>query len=337
MILRNLFLYARNNKSIFVLFMLIQITVAVAFFSVFNYAMNMLAQEKRTQVANRTYGVNLSDGKGIEQKMDRFSKKYGEQISDIFGLTVYKEETVLCEYQYTTGYDGLVIVNGKYFDKQDFQKGNKYAITVYHLEDNSLKNEEVGSTITFNNETYTVIGTSAADFTVVPFSSLKDKSIITQVNIIMKNNISNDTFLSDLREIFGTEDINLPPDYTFKTYYGTVSYILIFSFVVMVSVLNIAYLYSYIMNRRRRETAIFRICGCTFFRSAVQYLAEVATVSLCAYLIAVGVHFGAVMPLMGLATNTLRYNITLWQFRLSDNRDTLIHSCTEKKYICYSG
>ena len=61
-------------------------------------------------------------------------------------------------------------------------------------------------------------------------------------------------------------------------YYRTV--LLISVVIAILAAINMAVLYRYILERRSRELAIFRICGCTGHEAVRMYLAECLTVSL---------------------------------------------------------
>ena len=61
-------------------------------------------------------------------------------------------------------------------------------------------------------------------------------------------------------------------------YYRTV--LLISVVIAILAAINMAVLYRYILEKRSRELAIFRICGCTGRRAVMMYLAECLAVSL---------------------------------------------------------
>ncbi len=320
MILRNLLLYIRNNTKIFIVFLLVQITIVVAFLSVFNYATSLVREDKKAQTECRTYTVTLSDNSRMDKKLSAFYKNYETKIRNLFVIAKTDDSSeVLCEYQYTTGDDGIMIVNGKYFSKKDFESGAKQVLAVFNLDNNAAKNDIIGTQTKINGEEYTVIGTSVESYPVIPYASLKNNDKIFQIRLVMKYDLSNTEtshLIDDLYKSFGDIGIEKPPAYSAKTYSSAVSYISVFGIIVVIALLNIAYLYAYIMNRRLREIAILRICGCSFAETVRRCIAEVVIISIFSYLIALLLHLTVMMPLVIAVTPTQQYDITTTQFIL---------------------
>ena len=320
MILRNLLLYIRNNTKIFIVFLLVQITIVVAFLSVFNYATSLVREDKKAQTECRTYTVTLSDNSRMDKKLSAFYKNYETKIRNLFVIAKTDDSSeVLCEYQYTTGDDGIMIVNGKYFSKKDFESGAKQVLAVFNLDKKKKKNDIIGTQTKSNGEEYTVIGTSVESYPVISYASLKNNDKIFQIRLVMKYDLSNTEtshLIDDLYKNFGDIGIEKPPAYSAKTYSSAVSYISVFGIIVVIALLNIAYLYAYIMNRRLREIAILRICGCSFAETVRRCIAEVVIISIFSYLIALLLHLTVMMPLVIAVTPTQQYDITTTQFIL---------------------
>ncbi len=320
MILRNLLLYIRTNTKIFIIFLLVQITIVVAFLSVFNYTVSLVREDKKSQTECRTYTVTLSDNSKMNNKLSVFYREYEQKIRNLFVITENDDgSAVLCEYQYTTGDDGIMIVNGNYFSKKDFESGAKQVLSVFNLDDNAAKNDVIGTQTKINGEEYTVIGTSVESYPVIPYASLTNSDKIRQIRLIMKYDLSTSEtshLTDDLYKNFGDIGIEKPPAYSSKTYSSAISYISVFGIIVVIALLNIAYLYAYIMNKRCREIAILRVCGCSFAETVKRCIAEVVIISLFSYLIALLLHLTVMMPLVIAVTPTQQYDISTTQFIL---------------------
>lgn len=175
------------------------------------------------------------------------------------------------------------------------------------------KKYKIGEQYSLFGEQYEVIGTSYKDVLIIPYSSLEDKSQISKIYMVLDADLKSvykNTFLNNVMEIFDTDNVDKPSAYSASTYSSTINYVATFGVIIVIAVINIIYLYSYIMNKRKKETAVFRLCGCSLGKTASMYLTEILFLSAVSYAVAVLIHLAAVMPLMLNITQALKYYIS---------------------------
>jgi predicted lysophospholipase L1 biosynthesis ABC-type transport system permease subunit len=69
---------------------------------------------------------------------------------------------------------------------------------------------------------------------------------------------------------------------------------LISALLALLSALNFAMLYQYILQKRRKRLAVFRICGCTKWKAFRSYIGECMAISIPAYAVGTAV-FGMLL------------------------------------------
>lgn len=316
MILRNLFNFARTNKKIFFMFMLVQTATVIAFFSVFNYAMKFAEDMKSVQTECRTYSVEVYNPENIGSQMKKMYEKYSGKLLSLFAVAENGKDTVRCEYIYDSCKN---VMNGTGFDKNDFYSGKKQILGLAKTDISQEKKYYIGSSYRLSGSDYEIIGTTLSDYIIVPFYSVQDLSNVSKVSIVLNCDIDGleySNFINNVKNIFETDNVNTPEPYSMGVYSETINYVMVFGIIIFIAVINIVYLYSYIMNKRRRETAVLRICGCSMNSISLMYLAETVFTSAVSYIIAMLCHLLLVMPFMMKLTNTVRYYITPLQFAI---------------------
>ena len=152
------------------------------------------------------------------------------------------------------------------------------------------------TTIRLFGKNYEVIGkyNGAGGCPIVPFLTVPDsipldgfgirfyKSVTkTQYNQIV--NTANELLPGKL--IF--EDLHLPDNDTIYLYNNTM---LIAVLISVVSAINFAMLYLYMVKRRSHELSVFRICGCTKSKAVRLYLGECILISVPVYFVGVALY-----------------------------------------------
>lgn len=314
MIFKNLFSFIRTNKRIFAVFLLVQIATVVAFFSVFNYALMFLENAKELQSNCRTYSVSIFDGESLDAQMKKLYEKYADMLTDYYAVMNNGNDRIYCEYIRPSD---NIIQNGKNFSENDFKDGKKQMLFADYSGMTDKKKYKIGEQYELLGEQYEIIGVSYKDVLIIPYGSLKDKSQISEVYMVLNTDLKSvyqDVFLQDVMDIFNADSVSTPSAYSMSTYSSTINYVATFGVIIIIAVINIIYLYSYIMNKRKKETAVFRLCGCSLGKTASMYLTEILFLSAVSYAVAVLIHLVAVMPLMMNITQSLKYYISPLDF-----------------------
>ncbi len=316
MILKNFWRFVRRNKTVFILFAAVQISIVVAFLSVFNYAMKTIEDFKEDEKQCRTYSVSIGENYSEKSELDNalgsFAKRYKDMLSEFYVSTVSGKDSVRAEYIFDTK---KVVTVGEGFDRRNFESGKKEALAVYKFnpEDTNISDVKIGDTYELFGEDYKIIGSTLESEFIVPYSSLTDIVKLSSICMVFNKDLSSvevKILEDDIQNILGGGNITYPDLYPTNMYVSAIGYISVFLFVMLVAIMNIVYLYSYMMNRRRHETAVLRICGCSVLKVSVIYLSENLLISLCTYVIGMLLHIFCVMPVMKAITTEIGYYIT---------------------------
>ncbi len=145
-------------------------------------------------------------------------------------------------------------------------------------------------TVTLFGNEYTVVGKCRIDsaYPIVPFLSLPDALPFTSLLIVFYENVTR----AQYRELVKTADSVIPgilvydepefPDEDSLYIYRNI--MLISALISLVSAANLAMLYLYMVRKRSRDLAIFRICGCTRSKAIRLYVTECLLISVPVYL-----------------------------------------------------
>lgn len=305
LIFKNLLNFIKNNSKVFIILILTQIITLLGYFSAFNFYLESLNENKSYYEDSRTFSVEITDTTNLESRLDKvINSEYDIQRMYTFTLSseldiaqnkktqnIYgdfeNDETnikMFCGDYYgeTVRYSKISI--GSYFDINDSSNSDNNIV----ISSEGYFVYDIGEKYIINGESYNIIGISSDTNYYIPYKTLVNNNLpITGINIILKNEISNDkadTFASYLASIFDTEKVYVP-----KIEYGNAvnyyNFLMVFlGLVFALSILNFVYIYRYILDKRKKQYAIFRIYGCTKLRGIFMYTAEALIISTVSYI-----------------------------------------------------
>lgn len=186
-----------------------------------------------------------------------------------------------------------LLTSGRFITNEEEQNASLVAIVAGNHRDNwapeSLVFKNDDGTITMFGQKYEVIGIyNAGSLTPhVPFLTVPDDLPIYEMGFIFKRNITRSIY-KDLVETANREipnvlkfsEMKFPDNDTIAVYNNVIS---IAFFISVISVVNFAMLYHFIIEKRQRNLAIMRMCGCTKARAVFTYLAECIIITLPCY------------------------------------------------------
>lgn len=321
MIFKNFFSFIKENKAVFTVFMLTQICTVIAFLSVFNYAMKFVDEYKQLQTECRTFSVSFSDNSGgsnflnkteLDASIDKFYQKHKGIISGIEASVNNGDDVIRAKYTYS---NERVFV-GRSLSEQDLSSGEKLIIkpnfAFYATESKTSESD----TYELFGEEYTVIGIGLDDRYTVAYNSLNNVPI-TGLSITFNSDLNNtevSLMINEMKDTFSADGVKTPEPYSMNIYSQAIGYLLAFGIILVIAFMNIVYLYSYVMGKRRKESAVFRICGSNIIEIAKIYFVELVIISLAAYVVGLLVHLLCVMPIMMNITSTIDYFITPFEY-----------------------
>ncbi len=196
--------------------------------------------------------------------------------------------------------DNAMLESGRYFTEEEYRDGERVAVCWDYMHWNIMSSPvsnrmAVGEdTLRIQGKNYKIIGYGIIDDDrpTIPFASLdRDTPFTGKIIFRFKDPIRQEQYdalaektekvLGDLAVI---EPVELPEEDAIYLY-NTI--IMITVFIALVSAINFAILYRYILASRKHTLMIYRICGMSFFRVVLMYLGECAVIAVPAYLIGV--------------------------------------------------
>ncbi len=174
----------------------------------------------------------------------------------------------------------------EYFSEEQEEKGEAVAL-VYNGMDQEIQGwlkdmENPDGTLSILGKEYEVIGSQSwAAAVLIPYQSLEDDTALyNDFGILLyfhdpvtreQYNQLKETLTAQLgdRVIFPEREI-----YDFNQLYLYNTILLINGFILLAAALNFALLYRYILMKRKKNLAVFQLCGLTRLRAACYYLGE---------------------------------------------------------------
>jgi hypothetical protein len=163
------------------------------------------------------------------------------------------------------------ITFGRYFSEQEEENGEKVAVVATDTDgswnESSLDLKIDENHIRINGETYEVIGGSSSFGTpTIPFLSVSDDFIYNDIVIIGLNKVLSRSQYNEMKEnaeIYCSDSLTFPdlklPDTESLTIYRNIIFISLL--MSLISIFNFVIIYRFIMEERKKQTAIFKIVG----------------------------------------------------------------------------
>ncbi len=196
--------------------------------------------------------------------------------------------------------NSAMLESGRYFTGEEYQHGERVAVSWDYKHWNTLASPVSNrlavdeNTMRIQGKDYKIIGygTIDNDRPTIPITSLDGTTPFAK-NIIFhfKKPVRQeqyDVVAEKTEQIFGDravlEPANLPDDDAVYLY-NTI--IIVTIFITLVSAVNFAILYRYILSSRKQSLMVYRICGMNFGRVVLLYLGECVALTVPAYLIGI--------------------------------------------------
>lgn len=175
------------------------------------------------------------------------------------------------------------IASGRYFTDDEEEAGANVAMVSQEdgtWNEPTLAIKTSKDTIRLFGKEYQVIGTYKADTAapLVPFLSIPDNLKLENIGFYFKHNVTREQYESvttaaqeEIPDVLDFSDQAIPDSESIYLYNNIM---LISALIAALTIINFAGLYHFIVRRRMRQLAVFRICGCTALRALATCLAE---------------------------------------------------------------
>lgn len=295
-----------KNKLIFALFSIGLVVTLTAVFFLYNVNANINASDPDAQSKYQVATIDLT-GLTKEQVNEAYEQFSSQRKDILFAFSIFQDNgnMIAASHSHTP-----YLYFGRYFTSKDMTDGTAVAIVSKSL----YEEYHDHSQIRIKGQPYEILAYSDRAFTEVPFHSLAQDVELDAMQVFFKKMLSKsmvDALGEQLAGAFPTSLVKLPsaPDIqaVSKNLYQSYLSILI----VIVALLNLSFLYRYILNKREKKYGVYRICGCSTGKGFLLYFTEIMVITSAFYLLtAILFHFG-IERLLPLMNDTLGYTLFL--------------------------
>lgn len=204
------------------------------------------------------------------------------------------------------------LINGQYFSEDQEANGERVAL-VRIIEDEldlgctktiTTRVEDDKRWVEIQGKEYEVIGYHTQMATpYFPFESLDETTTFQElIDLVFKKPITISEY-NDVRQnferVFGdavtVPDMDIPES---ENYYLYNTIIIISILIAILAAVNFAVLYKYILSKRTKMLAVFRICGCTKLKALIIFLTECMIISIPLFAVTTYVYDKFVLPIL---------------------------------------
>lgn len=322
-ILKNILSFIKNHKTVFILFFISQIITILSIMTIYGLYSMPVKMDQEYDDEIRAFEVTLNEyGDEFYEKINDFSSKHKKDLRSLTVELNTPEETILAQCFPTWQASGKYYMEiGKYLSDSAFQYGEKEAIISQNANDDSDIKKKIGDKFTFNGTEYIILGTSRSDFTEVTFSSLEksDYKFINSFKITLADVPSSsqvEQWEALIFASFGEDAIVTMPEKTGINQLSENSLQgLIAGVVALMAVLNIAYLYRYILEQRRQLFGINMLFGCSQKQARMLLLGECLIYTSSIYILS-GLIFHFMLTPFVLKASMYSYKLALFDYVL---------------------
>ena len=298
-VFKNLKNFAKHEKVIFIILIICVITSSFVMNFSFGLYMNYKTALYQSMKELKSVYLNVSENQKLTKgEFRRFLEAINEETHDKINLIYaesdltqigYKEHMYFpmrfdidqgkyctSEYVKEIWESKKMLILGEFLSNEDEETGAYSAMVSV----DELGSKTIGDTVDFLGNTYTIVGIYQAGSFVplVPFLTVPDYLEIVKCSFTFPELITRPLYDDLIRAANETipnklvfPELQLPDDDVFSLYRNI---ILISVMVAIVSVMNFAMLYLFVIRKRRNALAVMRLCGARKMQVARLYLSE---------------------------------------------------------------
>ncbi len=312
-----------NHKFITSIILLLLSVSLLTVFLIFSISAGTVEQEVATNRNFRRFTLSYADGSSefsskdiasLSEKLDSAAKEISKYSSlKAINIISNSDESNLDIDAYSISYllDPYIVYLGQGFRTEEFEN-EKRDIVISNLRRDDVM---IGDTYTIGEYVYTVIGVSFETehqiiYTPEILQELPVHKIVFEFDkapdMTDKSSIKN-----VLQDTFPSLLVSQPRNLSVLQGYDPLLAFLYFALFIL-TLVNIIFTYSFILNKHKQTIVIMKICGCTNSKCIALLITEIIIVSLVAFIPTTAFAFWFVPKLTSFATSeTFIYYITL--------------------------
>lgn len=256
----------------FYLIAFVFILTAICTLYIFAYTKSSIEASNSYNESYRSYTIAQS-GKDIEERIESFISANKKDIRRVYAVIANKDGRTIADYY------------GESAARFKVEYGNpaaaKNEITVP-----DPQKYNIGDSYKLRDREYKITGISFNDYQIVYDSSLNEENLV-QGWVIVTDKILTGTeqndFAAQIKEAFQTDNIELPKTERAEDDMNIV-YIII-TLLALLSIINLTFIYSCLLKRRKQQQAVFHILGCKKSRLFGIYIGEMLFITSILYIV----------------------------------------------------
>lgn len=256
-----------KDRLVFILFLVGQLLCIMSVMYEYTF-LRSSNTHMSTDSSHKTISVSIDGEYTAEQVKNKINSIVDERdnISQLF--FVNGDLHIDCMYPGTK----IIVSAGKYFSKESFNAGAKEIILSTGF---ATLDEHVGVGHTLDGEEYTIVGLTAGSYNIVPLNSYARVDELNDLNILLEappDDKEISSWSAYLAKLFPGCAVTPPERVNASVSQDALP---IVGIIIFIAALNIAFIYRYILQRRKKQYAIFRLSGCSKAGMAFLSYAEV--------------------------------------------------------------
>lgn len=228
----------------------------------------------------RTITIDLIDDNNING-IDNLAKHFVAEF-ETNNIYIYNNNQMV-KAAYLSG-------NSKVTFGRGFNENDQYAIKDEIIVNDILQQHEVGNYIVIDEIEYKIIGINLVNdiYNEITYNSFLNRYNITYITIELRD-IPTDEQIKiieqRIKELYPESTIAEPSKVNFLDYYADSTDYIIAVCIIVLSIINISYLYSYMLEDRKYQIYIYRLCGISNERLIQSLTSEIMFLSSLVYVI----------------------------------------------------
>jgi len=291
----------RQSKLVFVLLLLSLSVSILSVILIYGFVVSPQRDNENYERETRTFSVGFSQVL-LPQELQKIEELYMQFHKELrFALITFEgAEQQICAPLGALPKNLYGVFSGFDFLPQDFAQGVKQALLPEGLNRDGVEERQmkVGDTIELMGQRFEVIGFSSADEIIVPFAALpkETRQSAVRLSLVLQqvpDAAQRQDWETRLQKLFPSAIVIAPAPRNMNTVSRDAMSAATSTLTGLLALLNVSYLYQYILRKRRKAYAILRFSGAQIGQINAVYLAELLLFSLLVFVpCAIGYHFG---------------------------------------------
>ena len=279
----------------FILFMLAVFATQLVFLFIGNFIVNLLNDHLKYETSDRTYIVHVDGSYRMEQGQ-KLLEDWSDSLEHVYATLLQNGEYITADL-YGSFPAEIEISYGRDFSETERSEGATVMLLpndAYLYDDETpledIRKYTIGDKYLLLGREYLIIGIGMEDYFRIPYQSLSScpEAVLNMVIVTNSHMNDRDIFVQSLKQIFDTDQIRVSRNSEALPQSYIVDLFVIIA-LLSIGIVNFVFLYQTVLELRKNQLLVFRLCGCSGIRIFMQCIGEVLILYSICFLLAVPV------------------------------------------------